>query len=290
MWALHSFLVLLVGVSRLCSAELEQNAALAALRGGVGKEQYTTNAACLQNHCINPVIPGLMFLGESVLEKNMQKKWVCAGIQNTKSLFKLGGFCSRIIVAYPFMIPKPDPPVGTTTASPTTTVAADDGAAATTTAAPPTQTPMFANTTEAGLIQQQTYRALETYVGHLANMGFDFWDHTEPWSEEDECIKSVWKMSCYTYFPRCNEISEGTYLPPCASSCRSYLKKCAVQCCDEGNQCVFTHAKETADGKVAYEHGYPDHIGPSPLCTGGASQPMSTVVAAFLALLMAIQH
>jgi len=266
---MSSILVFLLG---LASAMAEREAAAASssavasaftsltntLRGSGGSsaEFYTMNAACLPNYCLNPVIPGLMFFGESVLDKNKEKKWTCAGISNTKSLFKLGGFCSRVIAAYPFAMPNP-------------------GAGS--------------NATQASTIQDQNYKALETYVGHLSGMGHDFWDHTTPWDEEDECIQSIWKMSCYTYFPRCNELSPGDYLPPCRSSCEGYLKKCAVQCCDEGTQCTFTHAKKTADGKTVYEHGYPDHQGPSPLCTGGASRPMS-VFAVILGLLVAIRH
>jgi len=265
-------LALLVGLPLLASAAAEAAKSVAGnganlshigasnrntLRGsedlGVGQESYTTNGACLPNYCLNPIIPGLMFLGESVLEKNKKLNWIGANIQNTKSLFKLGGFCSRVIAAYPFAMPH----------------AAGSGQS------------------EAEIIQQQSYKALETYVGHLSGMGHDFWDHTDPWNEESECIRSVWKMACYTYFPRVNEIAPGEYLAPCRSSCETYLKKCSVQCCDEGTQCTFTHAKKLPDGTIAYEHGYPDHEGPSPLCTGGASRPGSAVLAGLLALLMA---
>lgn len=227
------------------------------LRGGAdGQASYTHNSACLPNYCMNPVVPGLMLLGKNVLEENKKQPWACANIENTKSLFKLGGFCSRVIAAYPFAMPQAGP---------------------------------GDNATEAGQIQGQAYKALETYVGHLSGMGFDFWDHTTPWEEEDECIKSVWKMSCYTHFPRCNEISQGAYLPPCRSSCENYLNKCAVQCCDEGVQCTFEHSKKLADGTTVTEHGYPDHKGPSPLCTGGAARSFSAVAAAFFAVFAAMQ-
>lgn len=224
-----------------------------------GQEFYTTNTACLPNYCMNPVIPGLMFLGENVLDAHKKQPWACAGIENTKVLFKLGGFCSRIIASYPFSIPKP------ATGS---------------------------NITEAGSIQMQSRKALETYVGHMSGMGFDFWDYTKPWETEDACIQQVWKMSCYTHFPRCNEINKGVYLPPCRSSCDNYLNKCRVQCCDEGVQCTFTHAKKMPDGTVKYEHGYPDHEGPSPLCTGSwARRSVSgAATAVFLGLLASIWH
>jgi len=257
-------LTLLAGLAPLASAAAEaakssngRSAMNSTLRGGGEQEMYTMNSACLPNYCLNPVIPGLMFLGESVLEKNKQESWVCSSMSNTKSLFKLGGFCSRIIAAYPFAVQKPE---------------------------------AGSDITEAASIQKQSYHALETYVGHLSGMGHDFWDHTTPWDEEDECIKTVWKMSCYTYFPRCNQIKPGEYLPPCRSSCENYLKKCKVQCCDEGVQCTFTHHKTAADGSTIVEHGYPDHQGPSPLCTGGASRPIAAVAAVVLALVMANRH
>merc|ERR1719310_561251 len=62
-----------------------------------GQEFYTTNTACLPHYCLNPVIPGLMHLGENVLDANKKKPWTCATISNTKVLFKLGGFCSRVL-------------------------------------------------------------------------------------------------------------------------------------------------------------------------------------------------
>lgn len=250
-------------------------------RSGSGSTQathgkYTTNSACIPNFCINPVIPGLMFLGESVLTKNREKRWVCADVSNTHSLYKLGGFCSRIIAGYPFSIPQPDAAA---------VAAAKSGA---TTAAPDTHPGLGDSASEAGLIQQQTYKALQTYIGHLSGMGYDFWDFTSPWDHEDECIQSVWKMSCYTHFPRCNEINPGEYLAPCRTSCQGYLKKCKVECCDEGTQCVFTHETQLANGSMITEHGYANHAGPHPLCTGGGSQGLSAGAAFFLTLILAV--
>jgi hypothetical protein len=263
-----SVLILLAGLAPVSCTRLGSNLSARAISsfqnmlrgessGAGGQEIYTHNAACLENFCQNPIIPGLMLLGENVLEKNRQQQWSCANIENTKSLFKLGGFCSRVIAAYPFSMPKVSPD---------------------------------SSITESDAIAGQAYLALQAYVGHLSGMGFDFWDHTTPWDEEDECIKSVWKMSCYTYFPRCNVISPGEYLAPCRSSCENYLSKCEVQCCDEAVQCVFTHNKKTSDGKVIQEHGYPDHKGPSPMCTGRANGLAPAALALFFALLMVVQQ
>jgi hypothetical protein len=255
------------------------------LRGTVGGTQavhgkYTRNAACIPNFCINPIIPGLMFLGESVLEKNKEKSWVCADVSNTHSLYRFGGFCSRVIASYPFSIPKPDAAAVT---------AVNTGA--TTKESPDSHPGLGDNSSEAGMIQQQTYKALQTYIGHLSGMGYDFWDFTSPWDHEDECIQSIWKMSCYTHFPRCNEINVGEYLPPCRTSCQNYLKKCKVDCCDEGTQCVFTHERQLANGSMVTEHGYADYAGPHPLCTGGSgSHALSAGAAVFLTLMVAILH
>lgn len=257
-------LSLSVGLPTLVSAAAERNglnstvaAFVKKLRSSAGGESYTMNSACLPNYCINPVIPGLMFMEKNQLEENKKMHWTCANIGNTKSLFKLAGFCSRIIAAYPFMMP----------------------------------TPAKGNPlSEGDAIQLQSRKALETFVGHISGMGHDFWDHTTPWDSEDECIKSVWQMSCYTHFPRCNELNPGHYLAPCASECQGYLKKCAVECCDEGVQCVFSHTKKLDDGSTVSEHGYPDHKGPSPLCTGGAHQPFSAVAALLLAVFAVLRQ
>jgi len=241
------------------AAEAKTESALVGTLRGVtdaGEKSYTTNTACHPMYCMNPIFPGLMKFGKNVLTENKKLKWECAGIQNTKTLFKLGGFCSRVLAAYPFSMPQ-----------------------------------ATGNMTEADAIATQTRKALETYVGHISGMGFDFWDYTDPWKHDDECIQSVWKMSCYTHFPRCNEIHAGEYLPPCRNICENYVDKCGVICCDEGVQCVFTHARTAANGTTVYDSGYPDHKGPSPLCTGGARERSlaGLVAVGLLKLLAAIQ-
>mmetsp|Transcript_99054 Transcript_99054/g.171683 ORF Transcript_99054/g.171683 Transcript_99054/m.171683 type:complete len:274 (-) Transcript_99054:25-846(-) len=212
---------------------------------------YTQNSLCIQSSCTNPVFPGISFLGESVLTANDQMDWQCAEIANQPGLFTVAGFCSLVVANYPFAIP----------------VSSD------------------ASLTEGKRIQVQERKALDAYVAHISALGLSFWDYTEPWNHDD-CIKNVWKMACYTHFPRCNQLEEGRYLRPCANSCGNYLKACQVQCCDEGVQCVFTHTKKTADGQVFEEEGYSDHHGPSPLCTGGSIRTAPSLAGALaLALL-----
>lgn len=219
---------------------------------------YTWNPVCMENYCFDPVIPGLHFLGENMIEKHKNMTWMCALTKETKDLHRLAGFCSRVVATYPFALPQ-----------------------------------AHVSEKEVDVIKEQEHKAMDTFVAHVSSMGFDFWDLTEPWNVEDECIKAVWKMSCYMHFPQCNVLDNAKYLPPCRSSCESYLKECKVECCDEGVHCSFKHARKMEDGSVVYEHGYPDHPGPSPFCTemmSDAFRSLSLVPAGLLALLVATNH
>jgi len=204
---------------------------------------YTRNAVCLTRFCINPLFPAMSYFGQSVLGSNEQLQWDCPA---NPQAWKLAGFCSRVVSAYPFALPQQGGPQASATAG---------------------------QEDQEGIsqvINVQVGKAMSAYVAHLSGMGHDFWDHLEPW-DEDECIQSVWRMSCLTYFPRCNKIEPGKYLRPCATSCGNYLRACRVSCCDESASCLFTHAKEMPDGTTVYEEGYVDHAGPSPFCTGAAT-------------------
>lgn len=213
---------------------------------------YTRNAACFPRYCINPLVPGLEMFGRNVLSINANRTWSCAESRNA---FKLAGICQRVVAGYHFSLPDPE-----------------DGVAV----------------GEEDRIREQSRKALNAYVSHLSGMGQDFWDQTEPWNA-DSCVQAVWKMACYTHFPRCDRFGEGRYLRPCANSCEGYLKACGVKCCDEGAQCVFTHRRVLADGTILDEEGYDPHDGPSPRCTGsiGAAAPAARPQS-FLLLTVAI--
>jgi hypothetical protein len=159
------------------------------------------------------------------------------------------GFCGKAISNYPFAVPSMLQASSVATPTPDASLVGLSQVAA------------------------QEKLAMSAYVAHLSGMGFDFWDYQNPW-EHDSCIQGVWKLACYTYFPRCNEVIPGAYLRPCKSACNDYIKSCAVQCCDEGVQCTFTHETVLADGKIRYDHAYSEHNGPSMLCTGFASMNM----------------
>jgi len=244
----ETFLKEVAGLNATLDASmLALSSSLASRSGGDGTA-YTRNAICKPRFCINPVFPGLMYFQENFLTLQSQKTWTCV---DNSQVWRLAGFCERVVVGYPFALPNPESGEAQTVGE---------------------------------LIPQQAKAALMTYVAHLSGMGFDLWDHQEPWNADD-CIQAVWKMSCYTHFPRCNEINPTEYLRPCASSCRNYVSQCAVECCDEGTRCVFTHSRELADGTVQRDSGYVDHAGPSPLCTGAAPSRRSGSLAIFSALL-----
>jgi len=117
------------------------------------------------------------------------------------------------------------------------------------------------------LIAEADHNAILAFVSHLDGLGFDHWDHQTPW-DDDPCIKSIWELVCYTYFPKCNGADSAKYLRPCKSACENYLNQCQIECCDEGLTCVFSHDEVYDEGTVVSTKGYVNHVGPSELCTG----------------------
>lgn len=124
------------------------------------------------------------------------------------------------------------------------------------------------------LVRTQEQAAITMFAYHLSGMGLEYWDHTDPLTEEDDCIKSIWRMVCYTYFPKAlvgsKEGQESRYLRPCQSSCFNYIRTCNVECCDESVQCVFEHTKQFSFTEKRVTTGYVAHDGPSQYCTGSA--------------------
>ncbi|CAJ1340500.1 unnamed protein product [Effrenium voratum] len=191
---------------------------------------YTQDPVCIKRNCVNPLVPGLEEFGSNVLMEYEQSAWTCQTSQDLtmRSNRSQVGFCEKAI-SYSFSVPE----------------GAD----------------------QESIIQRQMQRAVTSYVAHLRGLGRDFWDYQKPW-ESDDCVQAVWRMACYTHFPRCNEKSQAAYLRPCASACKGYLQACQVNCCDDGAKCSFTHHKKMPDGNVLIEEGYDPHNGPSAHCTG----------------------
>lgn len=139
------------------------------------------------------------------------------------------------------------------------------------------------------IVQRQDNSAATTYYYHVYALGLDAWDYKEPQYASD-CIKSVWRMACFTYFPRAEVgIMDGAYskyIRPCQSSCQNYLRTCGVECCDESVQCVFSHNRAISPTQNVSSSGYLPHDGPSSLCTGGARPSARRLSAGLWALVI----
>merc|ERR1719389_186536 len=112
------------------------------------------------------------------------------------------------------------------------------------------------------LVERQDNAASTMFYYHLAGLGMEAWDYQKP-EESDDCVKSIWRMVCFTYFPRAQiGVPEGgfsDYIRPCKSSCQNYVRACGVECCDESVQCVFTHKKAISATQVITTEGYLPH-------------------------------
>lgn len=129
------------------------------------------------------------------------------------------------------------------------------------------------------MVERQDTAAATAFVYHLGGLGIDHWDYTHPEFSNNDCIKSIWRMVCFTYFPRaavgCLDGALTSYFRPCQSSCFNYIRSCNVECCDESVQCSFTHTKQLSATVKVTTHGYEAHDGPSSMCTGGAKRQSS---------------
>mmetsp|Transcript_131868 Transcript_131868/g.239779 ORF Transcript_131868/g.239779 Transcript_131868/m.239779 type:complete len:601 (+) Transcript_131868:124-1926(+) len=140
------------------------------------------------------------------------------------------------------------------------------------------------------LVKAQDDAAMTMFFYHLSGMGYDAWDYQEPRTSDNECVRTIWKMVCYTYFPRsaagCKTGEQSNYFRPCMSSCENYIKQCGVECCDESVSCVFTHTGTAPNGTLQLlQTGYVDALGPSATCTGGARRSASSSLLLLLGLL-----
>eukprot|EP00397_Hematodinium_sp_SG-2012_P025227 GEMP01026336.1.p1 GENE.GEMP01026336.1~~GEMP01026336.1.p1 ORF type:complete len:425 (+),score=92.63 GEMP01026336.1:270-1544(+) len=218
-------------------------------------EVYSTNAMCLKSNCVNPIFPALRLAGAMVMEEQETRGWACA--DDWKSVRQASSFCSRAI-DYPFSVPT------------------------------------------GGKVQDHLvdadHKAILAFTSHLNGIGLDAWDHPEPWAPNTHaCVQSVWRLTCNTYFPKCSAINAAQYLRPCRSACEDFVNTCAVECCDEGVKCVFSHTEVMEDGEVETK-GYVNHVGPSVLCTGsaprssaGGIRPSWLLLALLLALSLVLQ-
>lgn len=147
--------------------------------------------------------------------------------------------------------------------------------------------PVAANTKKA--VQKQDSEAMTIYVYHMSGIGREPWEFDKPDRTNDDCVRTIWKMACYTAFPRsqigCQAGAPTQYIRPCKSCCQNYIRACGVECCDESVRCVFEHNKTISRTETIFTAGYMPHDGPSSLCTGGAHSSASPGILSFLLLL-----
>lgn len=180
-----------------------------------------------------------------------QSKWICSSLQKTSPSM---GFCRNAVTYDPAL---PLPAGGSASVK--------------------------------DLVQRQDNAASTAFYYHLTGLGLEAWDYQKP-EFADDCVKSIWRMVCFTYFPRaevgCQDGAWSNYIRPCQSSCMNYVRTCGVECCDESVQCVFTHTKAISAKQTVTTEGYSPHDGPSSLCTGGAQRSAKPMGAIFWAVLV----
>jgi TM2 domain-containing membrane protein YozV len=129
-------------------------------------------------------------------------------------------------------------------------------------------------------VKQQDSNAATAFFYHMAGLGYEGWDYQKPEQSDNDCVKSIWRMVCYSHFPRsevgCTDGALSAFTRPCQSACVNYVRTCGVECCDESVQCVFTHKKKVQNVMVLTE-GYAPFDGPSSMCTGGARRTGSAL-------------
>jgi len=138
------------------------------------------------------------------------------------------------------------------------------------------------------IVRKQDAAANTMFVYHLAGLGLEAWNYPKP-ELADNCVKSIWRMVCFTYFPRAplgaQDGAPTKFIRPCQSCCQNYIKTCGVECCDESVKCVFTHEKAITPTTTLVQSGYAPHDGPSSLCTGAASSRAPSLLIWLLLLL-----
>lgn len=146
--------------------------------------------------------------------------------------------------------------------------------------APSVPQPDGATVSAADQAKKMQQRALTMFAYHLSGMGMEYWDYKKPGSSDNPCVQSVWRLSCYTYFPQaplgCEKDTVTEYMRPCKRTCTNYVRACGVECCDESVECVFTDTKTVQLSQnqttTVTTTGYSDIEGPSLLCTGSTSR------------------
>eukprot|EP00933_Yihiella_yeosuensis_P046158 TRINITY_DN41641_c0_g1_i1.p1 TRINITY_DN41641_c0_g1~~TRINITY_DN41641_c0_g1_i1.p1 ORF type:complete len:557 (+),score=102.27 TRINITY_DN41641_c0_g1_i1:167-1837(+) len=125
------------------------------------------------------------------------------------------------------------------------------------------------------LVRAQDDAASTMFYYHLSGIGYDAWKYKNINQTQDPCVLEVWKMVCYTYFPKnqagCKPGAQSAYFRPCKSECVNYMKQCNVECCDDSARCVFHYTSQQGGGVSNKISGYVNADAPSAICTGVAA-------------------
>lgn len=213
-------------------ASLAPLAPLALSTSKTQETEYSTNAICRQNNCINPVFPGL-----SDLEQLEAFQWQCTSSSDVRSYLT---FC-KDAVNYDAAIPSPSS--NTTLQS---LVQAQDTAAV---------TAYFYHLSGMNL-EANKNRHPEDSDNDCIRETWKLICHTYFPKAEAGCTPGT----------------ASTYMRPCKNACESYVDACQVHCCDESARCVFEANVMLADGSLKTETAYVDQEGPSATCTGAATR------------------
>jgi len=210
--------------------------------------EYSTNAICRQNNCINPVFPGL-----SDLELLEDFQWQCTSSESVREYLS---FC-KDAVNYDAAIPSP-----TSNTTLQALVQAQDTAAVTS---------YFYHL--AGLnLEALNYKHPEDSDNDCVRETWKMVCHTYFPKAEAGCTSGT----------------ASKYMRPCKNVCESYVDACQVHCCDESAKCVFEATVKLADGTLKTETGYVDQEGPSSTCTGAAMRTARTAVVPLVAVFFSL--
>jgi len=213
-------------------------------------EEYSTNAICRKNNCINPVFPAL----QGVV--SMQElKWECAGSNAREHL----DFCAGA-VHYDFsLISK-----------------SQSNASNTTLAARVKELDDLAST---AYFYHLAGMNLEAWDFSSPSKGDDCIQAV--WKMA--CFTYLPKSQAF-----CKSGDSVSYLMPCGDVCRSYTSHCAVECCDESVQCTDSNFAPPYESFTGYSkaHSPSSHCTGSVSGAGRAGVPLRAVlVLALLGLL-----
>jgi len=212
-------------------------------------EQFSTNALCRQNNCINPVFPGMQDLARL---SSFQFQCQPAG-----EVLPHLQFCNGA-VNYDVAVPSP----AENTTDLRTVLAAQDDAAAT----------MYYYHLAGMKIEPWDYHHPAEADNACVRSVWSMVCHTYFPKAQAGCQRG----------------EPSSHLRPCKNVCSAYVEACGVQCCDESVQCVFEHTVALLEGGEQVTTGYVDELGPAAACTGAASRfasgPRAGLIAVFVAL------